>query len=157
MLNNKQTKKSTESDVSEYASFTTKTGQPIKLYLGDCFWGMEHLILPESIDLIVTSPPYNIGINYSQYNDRIPRESYLEWIKQWGVLIKRVLKPDGSLFLNIGSKPSDPWVPFDVAAQLRETFVLQNVIHWIKSIYIANTSYSEKISVNVGHFKPIIS
>ncbi len=54
-------------------------------------------------------------------------------------------------------KASDPWVPFDVAAQVRESLVLQNVIHWIKSIYVENDSYGDSVSINVGHFKPINS
>lgn len=133
------------------------TRPPLKLFLGDCLEGMEKLLQPESIDVVVTSPPYNIGVRYGAYNDRIPRETYLKWIRDWARLVRRVLAPHGSLFLNIGSKPSDPWVPFDVAAQVRESLVLQNVIHWIKSIYVENDSYGDSVSINVGHFKPINS
>ncbi|MGB6068417.1 MAG: site-specific DNA-methyltransferase [Desulfomonilaceae bacterium] len=144
-------------DPVEYASFTAQSGRSVSLYLGDCFAGLERLVAPESVDVVVTSPPYNIGIEYTRYDDCIPRETYLEWIKCWAFLIYRVLKRDGSLFLNIGSKPSDPWVPFEVAAQLRQVFVLQNVIHWIKSIYVENVSYGDEVSLNLGHFKPINS
>ncbi len=45
-------------------------------------------------------PPYNIGIRYSAYNDRVPQDEYLEWMERWGRLIRRVLTPGGSLFLN---------------------------------------------------------
>lgn len=121
---------------TQCASFVMKSGASITLYLGDCFQGLEHSISPESVDVLVTSPPYNIGVSYNGYDDRIPRNEYLAWMKRWAMLVKRVLKPAGSLFLNIGSKPSDPWIPFDVAAQMRQVFDLQNVIHWIKSIYI---------------------
>ncbi len=146
-----------ESLPTQSASFVIKSAASITLYLGDCFPGLEHLVNPESVDVLVTSPPYNIGIPYNGYDDRIPRNEYLAWMKRWAILVKRVLKPAGSLFLNIGSKPSDPWIPFEVAAQLREVFVLQNVIHWIKSIYIENASYGDEISLSVGHFKPINS
>jgi site-specific DNA-methyltransferase (adenine-specific) len=131
--------------------------RPVALFVGDCFEGMEKLLQPQSIDVVVTSPPYNIGVRYGSYNDRIPRETYLKWIRDWARLVRRILAPGGSLFLNIGSKPSDPWVPFDVAAQVRGSLVLQNVIHWIKSIYIENDSYGDSVSINVGHFKPINS
>lgn len=133
------------------------TGRRICFYRGDSLRGMKELLGPNSLDVIVTSPPYNIGVRYGQYNDHVPRKAYLEWLKHWGELVYRVLKPQGSLFLNIGSKPSDPWVPFDVASQLRESLVLQNVFHWIKSIYVENVSYGETIRLNVGHFKPINS
>ncbi len=133
------------------------SGKRIVLYHGDCFKGMEQVLGPESVDVIVTSPPYNIGVRYGEYNDSIPRQTYLKWMGRWGELVRLVLKPGGSLFLNIGSKPSDPWVPFDVASRLRDSLVLQNVFHWIKSIFVENESYGETIRLNVGHFKPINS
>jgi site-specific DNA-methyltransferase (adenine-specific) len=118
---------------------------------------MEALLKKNSVNVVVTSPPYNLGIRYGKYDDRIPRETYLDWMAEWGQQIKRVMNPDASLFLNVGSKPSDPWVPFDVAGRLRNTLVLQNVFHWIKSIYVENTSYRETTSLVAGHFKPINS
>jgi site-specific DNA-methyltransferase (adenine-specific) len=141
----------------EYFRANEDTPRPLTLFLGDCLEGMEKLLQPQSIDVVVTSPPYNIGVRYGSYNDRIPRETYLKWIRDWARQIRRILAPHGSLFLNIGSKPSDPWVPFDVAAQVREWLVLQNVIHWIKSIYVENDSYGDSVAINVGHFKPINS
>ena len=129
----------------------------IKLYLEDCFVGMEKYLKKHSVDVIVTSPPYNIGVDYNKYNDDISREKYLNWLGRWAQIAKEVLKDDGSLFLNIGSKPSDPWVPFEVAFEMRKHFKLQNVIHWIKSIYIEHESYGEKTKLNVGHYKPINS
>jgi site-specific DNA-methyltransferase (adenine-specific) len=140
-----------------FSKFVLPNQKEIRLCQGDCLLGMERLLEPKSVDVIVTSPPYNIGINYGKYDDRIPRTEYLGWIAKWGNLVERVLKSDGSLFLNVGSKPSDPWVPFDVANQLRDIFSLQNVFHWIKSIYIQNSSYDESTSLVVGHFKPINS
>lgn len=135
----------------------TKGSSTIKLFLGDCFVGMERYLEKNSVDVIVTSPPYNIGVNYNKYDDKIPRDEYLNWLGNWAKITKDVLKDDGSIFLNIGSKPSDPWVPFEVAFEMRKHFVLQNVIHWIKSIYIEHESYGEKVELNVGHYKPINS
>jgi site-specific DNA-methyltransferase (adenine-specific) len=141
----------------KYGSVTTELGRTIDLYLGDCFIGLKDVISPLSVDVLVTSPPYNIGIDYSRYDDTIPRDAYLKWIREWAGLVKQALKPDGSLFLNFGSKPSDPWVPFDVASQFRDIFILQNTIHWVKSISIMSKSYGRDTSMNVGHFKPINS
>jgi site-specific DNA-methyltransferase (adenine-specific) len=141
----------------EYFSLKIDAEHSLTLFLGDCFQGMKELLPPKSVDVVVTSPPYNIGVRYGSYDDRIPRQTYLRWIRDWGRLIRRILSSNGSLFLNIGSKPSDPWVPFEVAAQLRDSLELQNVIHWIKSIYIENDSYGNSVSLNVGHFKPINS
>jgi len=135
----------------------TSGSSTIKLYLEDCLVGMERYLDKKSVDVIVTSPPYNIGVNYNEYDDKIPREEYLNWLGDWAKVTKEVLKDDGSIFLNIGSKPSDPWVPFEVALEMRKYFKLQNVIHWIKSIYIEHESYGKKVELNVGHYKPINS
>ncbi len=42
----------------------------IRLYKQDCLVGMEHELEPRSVSAVVTSPPSNIGIRYSKYNDR---------------------------------------------------------------------------------------
>jgi len=93
----------------------------------------------DSIDLVVTSPPYNLGISYSQYSDRQDRRSYLDWCREWGEQTRRVLKSNGSFFLNIGAAPSNPMLPHEIVMTLRNLFVLQNTIHWIKSIAIEET------------------
>ena len=90
----------------------------------------------ESVDLVVTSPPYNLGISYGKYSDRQDRRSYLGWCGEWAEQIRRVLKSNGSFFLNIGAAPSNPMLPHEIVMALREFFVLQNTIHWIKSIAI---------------------
>jgi site-specific DNA-methyltransferase (adenine-specific) len=46
------------------------------LFGEDCIAGMRRLEAC-SVDLIVTSPPYNLGINYGQYDDRKTKEQYL--------------------------------------------------------------------------------
>ena len=124
-----------------------------RFVLGDCIKGMSELP-DESIDLIVTSPPYNLGIKYNRYEDTLSRKKYLEWSIQWASQVKRVLKKDGSFFLNIGSSPSNPLLPHEIALKMTDLFFLQNTIHWIKSITV-ETKAGEQISV--GHFKPIIS
>ena len=102
------------------------------------------------VDCIVTSPPYNLGINYGpKVDDNRPRKEYLEWIKQVFRECKRVLKDNGSLFLNVGYTNVNPWIAMDVAQQLREDYHLQNQITWVKNISIDDSSY--------GHFKPINS
>src|SRR3979411_966183 len=103
----------------------------------------------EHVDLVVTSPPYNLGISYGKYSDQQDRRSYLRWCVKWAAQVRRVLKPDGSFFLNIGSAPSNPTLPHEIGFQLRGLFVFQNSTHWIKSIAIDNRTF--------GHFKPISS
>lgn len=144
-----------------FAEVQGRHGEIITLYLQDCIEGMKQHLDDQSVDVVVTSPPYNIGIKYHHYKDELPRQEYLKWLSDVGREVKRILSESGSFFLNIGSKPSDPWIPFDVANALRKDFVLQNVITWIKSIAIPKSDagkYPNIIGdIAVGHYKPIVS
>jgi len=71
----------------------------IKIYCNDFL--KTEAIEPESIDLIVTSPPYNVDINYEGYKDDIPYKKYLEFTEKWLTKAYDLLKPDGRLCLNI--------------------------------------------------------
>jgi len=130
-----------------------------KIYNMDCLEGMRTLLDSEVVDVIVTSPPYNFGVKYSKYKDNLPREQYLDWMEEVGKECKRVLKNDGSFFLNIGQKPKDPWIAWEVAFRLRKHFVLQNVIIWVKSIAIQKKDVGKYPNIvgdiAVGHYKPI--
>jgi len=107
----------------------------------------------ESVDLVVTSPPYNLGICYGKYSDQQDRRSYLDWCGEWATQIRRLLKPDGSFFLNIGSAPSNPMLPHEIVMALRDLFVLQNTIHWIKSIAIDTNE--ERTDARHPHLNPL--
>jgi len=119
----------------------------------DCIAGMRALPT-QSVDLVVTSPPYNLGIRYSKFSDHQTREDYLAWSLEWATEVHRLLKPDGSFFLNVGSSPSNPMLPHELVLQLRPLFVIQNTIHWIKSIALPDADGKE---ISRGHFKPINS
>jgi site-specific DNA-methyltransferase (adenine-specific) len=143
------------------------------LHHQDCITGISRLA-DESIDLVVTSPPYNLGISYGKYSDRQDRRSYLSWCCEWAEQIRRVLKSNGSFFLNIGAAPSNPMLPHEIVLTLRDFFVLQNTIHWIKSIAIEESCSRRPVAGHTrralqtgprpvaetrsfGHFKPINS
>jgi len=132
-----------------------------RLVCGDALEVLDRRVEPGSVDVIVTSPPYNIGVKYDAYDDTIPRESYLDWVDAWSAKLAAALAQEGSFFLNLGAKPSDPWVPFEVAQVVRRHFKLQNVIHWIKSIAIdadaVGKSYGECEGLVAGHYKPVQS
>jgi len=134
---------------------------PNKVYNIDCIEGMKKYLGNGDVDVIVTSPPYNLNIKYNKYDDTIPRQEYLNWIEKVADECNRVLNDKGSFFLNIGYTGKDPWVAFEVAFRLRNKFVLQNTIHWIKSISILKEDagrYPNIIGdIAVGHFKPVNS
>ena len=120
-------------------------------------------LLPKaSVDAVVTSPPYNLGIRYRSYDDGMPREEYLRWTGDWVQAVARVLHARGSLFLNVGAKPKeDPWTALDVAQAARPHLELQNIIHWVKSIAIEKALAGSRAGLAddlaVGHYKPINS
>src|SRR6185295_3678499 len=92
---------------------------------------------------------------------KLSAHDYLEWTNTWVAAATRVLRPSGSLFLNVGTRPSDPWTALDVAQAARSHLKLQHIIHWIKSIAIdrESTGASNNLERNlaVGHYKPINS
>lgn len=114
-----------------------------------------------SIDVIVTSPPYNLGIQYRSYDDGRPRGEYLAWTGEWVQAAKAALADTGSLFLNVGAKPKDPWTALDIAQAVRPHLDLQNIIHWVKSIAIEKSLAGSRSGLQddlaVGHYKPINS
>lgn len=59
------------------------------------------LIEESSIDLIVTSPPYNVDVRYNSFQDGIPYEKYLEFAEKWLRKAFVLAKPDGRMCLNI--------------------------------------------------------
>jgi site-specific DNA-methyltransferase (adenine-specific) len=143
-----------------YSVVETSRGSTLTFLHGDCL-ALLPTLAAESVDAIVTSPPYNLGIRYRSYRDRLPREEYLAWTGEWIAAARRVLQPHGSLFLNVGAKPTDPWAAFDVAQAARAHLHLQNTIHWVKSIAIDRQAVGDNVGLArdlaVGHYKPINS
>ena len=70
---------------------------------GDCLKGMAALAA-DSVDLVFADPPFNIGYDYDEYDDRKARHHYLQWSRDWMAAVWRVLKPDGTFWLAIGDE-----------------------------------------------------
>ena len=71
-----------------------------KIINGDCVEVMK--TLPEGeVDLVVTSPPYNVGISYDTHIDNLSMDDYWGWTKEWLTETYRLLKDDGRVAINI--------------------------------------------------------
>ena len=71
-----------------------------KIINGDCIEVMKNL--PEgSVDLVVTSPPYNCGIKYDMHIDNLPMNQYWDWTREWLKETYRLIKDDGRVSINI--------------------------------------------------------
>jgi site-specific DNA-methyltransferase (adenine-specific) len=70
------------------------------IIINDDFLKVDY-IRHNSIDLIITSPPYNVDVEYEGYKDDIPYDKYLEFTEKWLKKAYELLKPDGRMCLNI--------------------------------------------------------
>ncbi len=84
--------------VRERIFFETRDGN-IRIIHGDFL--TTSLIEDESVDLIVTSPPYNVDVHYNSFHDDIPYDEYLEFTERWLKKAYLLAKPDGRMCLNI--------------------------------------------------------
>jgi len=83
-----------------------------QIICGDCIAGMN--ALPEGCaDLAFADPPFNIGYKYDVYDDRKAADEYLNWSREWGQAVHRILKTSGAFWLAIGD---------DFAAELKTLF-----------------------------------
>jgi modification methylase len=119
---------------------------------------------PESVDLIVTSPPYNIknstgnGLRngsggkwpnakliqgYDVYDDTMPHEVYVEWQRVCLANMMRVLKPDGAIFYNHKWRVQSGLL--QDRADIVADFPVRQIIIWKRS---------GGINFNPGYFLP---
>ena len=92
-----------------------------KIINGDCVEVMK--AMPEgSVDMVVTSPPYNANIKYDTYDDGRSMEDYWSFTKEWLSEAYRVLKDDGRIAVN---------VPIEMNVQERGGRILFNAEFWM--------------------------
>jgi site-specific DNA-methyltransferase (adenine-specific) len=114
-----------------------------QLYQQDCVEWMSQQ--PDaSVDVVVSSPPYNRNIAYNTYQDR--KSNYLEWQAEVWTQACRILKPTGHLFLNIAGSAKDPFLATDVARTV--PWQVQNHIVWAKAVEFQGHIYGRS-TVNI--------
>lgn len=89
-----------------------------------------------SVQLVVTSPPYNVGKNYNFYEDRAPLDRYLDLLLQVWTECRRVLVPGGRLAVNVANTNRNPYLPlhsFIIGQLLELKFLMRGEILWDKS------------------------
>lgn len=80
-----------------HPAFETELG---KIYQGDSSELMKSHIKPESVDLIMTSPPFGLVRKKAYGNE--DADKYLVWFEKFAEGFNRILKPGGSLVIDIG-------------------------------------------------------
>lgn len=75
------------------------------MVLGDSFQVLQTRLEPRSVDLIITSPPF--GLLRKKAYGNVPANEYVNWFRPIGKAFREILKPSGSLVLDIGGS----WTP----------------------------------------------
>lgn len=107
------------------------------------------------IDLIVTSPPYNIDIKYNSHDDQISYEQYLEFSKKWLTRCFSWLKDDGRLCLNIPldkNKGGQQSVGADLTAIAKKIgFKYHSTIIWNEGNISRRTAWGSWLSASAPY------
>lgn len=74
-----------------------------KIHQGDCVKLLAE-VEAGTVDLVFADPPFNIGYDYDEYDDRRDESDYIRWCQEWISGVHRVLKPDGTFWLAIGDE-----------------------------------------------------
>jgi DNA modification methylase len=115
-----------------------------RVHEGDCIEKLK-LLKSGSVDLAFADPPFNIGYEYDVYDDRRGAEQYLEWTRQWGLEVARVLKPSGTFWLAIGD---------EFAAELKVIFHRDlglSLRSWVIWYYTFGVNCTKKFSRSHAH------
>ena len=75
--------------------------EDIKIICGDAL-DLLKSIPDDTVDLIVTDPPYNLGKDYGNNHDLKGFSEYIEFTRQWLTEANRVLKPNGTIYTFMG-------------------------------------------------------
>lgn len=108
-----------------------------KIYNMDCLDGMK-LMDNDSVDLMITSPPYNFGKDYGEFKDNMKHDEYLDFVKSWMTEAYRVLKESSRAYIVLFDK-----LIFDykkIAEEIGFTYV--QTLVWCKPNLIKHTTYS---------------
>src|SRR5579859_5889843 len=100
------------SDGADDAADRAQTGEVPRLYwegpsATQVWWGdsgrLIEAIAGLQANLIVTSPPYSLGVDYGRagYFDDQPYERYLEWVRSWAARLLAASAVDGRACINI--------------------------------------------------------
>ena len=74
-----------------------------KIIAGDCIALLNEAKAPFA-DLVFADPPFNIGYSYDKYHDKVEKNNYLAWTRDWMGACVRVLRPHGSFYIAIGDE-----------------------------------------------------
>lgn len=114
----------------------------IEIYLGDCREVIPRLPQHGQVKLIVTSPPYNVGVEYGTWNDNLPQDEYWQFTREWLSASYNALRPSGRICVNVPNLGNSfesksggiiPFAPRMIDALVDCGFTVREWITWVKS------------------------
>lgn len=111
----------------------------------------------ESVHLAITSPPYNVGLEYDSHNDKMPYDDYRKWLISFWKELLRVLVNGGRFALNIAPTSIKDFRPihYDMAHDLIELgFIMRTEILWYKQTMRRRTAWGSWKSPHNPHMVP---
>ena len=129
--------------------YETKNGI---LYNADCLTLLKQFP-SENVNLVVTSPPYNVNslnvkqVEYDNYSDNLEYEKYLDWLTEVFLECYRVLKKGGRLCINIGNlKNGRLFTVAEIYNRLKGKFLMHSLIVWNKKSTSRRTAWGSWLS-----------
>ena len=121
-----------------------------QIICGDCIDVMKS-IGSESVDMIITSPPYNVGIDYDHHQDSMEWTDYLKLLKTVWVACYDILKPGGRIAVNIANAGRNPFISSssNITQQLCQIgFQLRGYVYWDKGVHEQTTAWGSWLSAS---------
>lgn len=130
--------------------------EKIKIYCKD---SRDMSVVTDSqVDLVVTSPPYNVNRNYSKHNDSMIQEDYLAMLDRVWKECERVMKPGARIAVNVPHGTGrQPYIPIGalVTLLLQKHFDLLGTIVWKKVTALLRTSWGSWRRPNMPYFRDL--
>jgi site-specific DNA-methyltransferase (adenine-specific) len=119
-----------------------------KIHQGDCIELMQRMGAG-SVNLVFADPPFNIGYEYDQYDDRQDDQKYLDWCQDWIREVHRILKPTGTFWLAIGDEYA---AELKVAAQRDIGFTTRSWVIWYYTFGVNCKNKFSRSHAHLFHF-----
>lgn len=130
-----------------------------RIYNQDCIEWMK-AAEPKSVDVILTSPPYNTSrpgsslegacanVRYDEYDDRRSDEDYIEWTLRVFEGFDRVLADNGCVLYNLSYSSEKTWLIWNVVADIQRhtNFIVADCIVWKKPSTSPNSCSPNKLT-----------
>jgi DNA modification methylase len=128
----------------------------VRLYCADAR-EISTFIEAESVDLVITSPPYNVGIAYPNCNDRLSADQYKSFASDWLSECYKVMRDGARICVNVADTGRSPFYPTHAwyLSLMEEMFTLRGDIIWYKHNSTQQSSWGSWRSSSDPHLRAV--